>query len=1096
MSPTASGRTWFVATGVGYTGDGSLEKPFHDLWQAIRTSSPGDAIHVAAGTYWGRYDRSSWIIDCPSLTIQGGYAPDFASRNPWKIPSVLAFFPDCKAVRENNMFGWRGEHSGLTLDGLLFDAAGANRYGNGPLAAITGWPQMSGAIASFNGDHVTICNCVFINGANGGVELSGSGSRFENNLMLNLIGLSMLDLRSSPQMIADPIVAKNNSFCFIHDVSDPPGSGADAANGVRINCPAVVQDNLFVSCGNAGISVFIGPERVAIDRNLFFLSPHDAIRSRAQDSTGEITEKNLDELGDLGFQSAADNTVHDPGASGLKPEWVDAYSRHLLATYAKPPREGANALRLAAGLPALQQGDLATPGSQGALAPRFTPEDALKVAFSAQQGAHPADLPAEKPQPVAKTAVDYRRIEWRAFDAPDASLDNSRVELIAGLGGEQNNPLLPDAPRETHMGVRIYQPGSDGVEPFVFIPRSTLPARQYDEAVRYERGLDVETLYLVRGVYRSDVQSSRQNVTLTVEAIVPAPVAARSFPARPQGRDWFVRAGSSGGDGSREKPFRDPFQAIEKAEGGDSIHVATGDYFGKVHAGKWRIAIRNLTLLGGYGADFTARDPWTNPSRFLLQEDEKAKPGRPEGTILRSDDNSEGLVVDGFLFDGATWNTYKDGSIDLDDSPLAPLIDLIGGRAPITVRNCVFLNASCGAVKISCPYGEFANNVILNTSGPALAINAGGPGPWTIRNNTILFCSDPTQRAGTGQSTSDGAILLLSGRAAMNIDSNILAFADNFGVRSTVPQPGVRFNNNILAANLYNQLTDANYLWADNSNWERRAVADSAFAAIQANLFDLPPLPVDPAFADTALSRLFKLPSRISTDEWKKAARSIGAGVSPDPPPAAVATAPAAASKPPETPTAKPSLSDLMARLGHLDAQKPAEQAASQPSSDASTYCPQFDWKKAMDLALESSTPAAGAHRQPIVVAFGASPEAKAAVQYVRIPAEHLDAVRADLDGKPIEMDVTDLRDSSANTGLFPPGTTKSDYSAYTVAVVTDQDSPQTRVAVVTKDDTTAAKYLNRMVPTDKIRVRGTASTAPESHQLSILVDSAGPAEG
>ncbi|RKG92805.1 hypothetical protein D7V88_04920 [Corallococcus terminator] len=36
-----------------------------------------------------------------------------------------------------------------------------------------------------------------------------------------------------------------------------------------------------------------------------------------------------------------------------------------------------------------------------------------------------------------------------------------------------------------------------------------------------------------------------------------------AFPAH--ARDWFVRAGAVGGDGSREKPFRDPFQAITEA---------------------------------------------------------------------------------------------------------------------------------------------------------------------------------------------------------------------------------------------------------------------------------------------------------------------------------------------------------------------------------------------------------------------------------------------------------------------------------------------------------------------------------------------------
>jgi hypothetical protein len=185
-----------------------------------------------------------------------------------------------------------------------------------------------------------------------------------------------------------------------------------------------------------------------------------------------------------------------------------------------------------------------------------------------------------------------------------------------------------------------------------------------------------------------------------------------------------------------------------------------------------------------------------------------------------------------------------------------------------------------------------------------------------------------------------------------------------------------------------------------------------------------------------------------------------------------------------------------MARLGHLDVQKKQAEQAPAKVEGALKYCPQVDWKKAMDLALQSATPAAGAHRKQITVAFSAGQAPKAAVDYVRVPAEHLDVVRADLNGKPIEMDVSDLHESSTNAGLFPHGTSKNDYTAFSVAIVADGDSPRTRVAVVAKDDTTAARFLSRMVPTDKVRVRGTAYTAPESYQLSILIDSAGPAEG
>src|SRR5262249_45367510 len=154
-----------------------------------------------------------------------------------------------------------------------------------------------------------------------------------------------------------------------------------------------------------------------------------------------------------------------------------------------------------------------------------------------------------------------------------------------------------------------------------------------------------------------------------------------------------------------------------------------------------------------------------------------------------SEENSDGLILDGFLFDGASYNVYKpDGSLKVDSSPTGPLVDLRGGNSPITVRNCVFLNASGAAISIACPYGVFENNLVLNTSGWSFAVRADGTGPWLIRNTTFLFASDPTGRASTGRASSDGTILRLGGRAIASIDSNIFAFAEGCAVRSTIAQ--------------------------------------------------------------------------------------------------------------------------------------------------------------------------------------------------------------------------------------------------------------------------------------------------------------------
>ena len=50
-------------------------------------------------------------------------------------------------------------------------------------------------------------------------------------------------------------------------------------------------------------------------------------------------------------------------------------------------------------------------------------------------------------------------------------------------------------------------------------------------------------------------------------------------------QEWFVRAGSTDGDGSQQKPFNDPWQALEKCQAGDTIHIAGGRYFGKLGVG-------------------------------------------------------------------------------------------------------------------------------------------------------------------------------------------------------------------------------------------------------------------------------------------------------------------------------------------------------------------------------------------------------------------------------------------------------------------------------------------------------------------------------
>jgi hypothetical protein len=1083
----ANSFDWFVAP-TGVRGDGTRERPFHDPWVAFRRAEPGDTIHIAAGTYYGRFDRSSWIVECPKLTVLGGYSPDFQTRTPWRTPSVFACYAGYEYARENNLVSGRGDHSDLVLDGLCFDAAGRNSYSaqtqNGP-GGIEKIPAMDGPVAGFSSPNVILRNCVFANSCNGGVEIQGSGSRFENNLVINTVGVSMLALRSSTKLIEQPIAVTGNTFCFIHDLDDPAGKGGDRSQGVRVMAPVVIDGNVFVGCGNAAIGVMMDAERVAIERNLFFATPHSLIECRTSGFKGEIKEKNLEELEDIGFKACAGNVVQDPAIQGLPGPWLDAVTRDLWARYATPPHNASNALRAASALAPLTPAEIEPKDRKGAVAPRYPTGEIGKLAIGAKQGFHAVELPVSLTTRAPAPPADHRSIDWSSMIAADASLSNARVELRAGLGSEQNTQLLPDAGPETHMGVRVYNPGSDEHSFFVLIPRHSFASRQYAEARNYPRGMEVEKTYFLRGVYRTDTGASRQKATLVVDEVAPAPMFERPLPQRPAGRDWFVRAGSSGGDGSREKPFRDPFQALEKCEGGDTIHVAAGEYFGKLRSGKWQLTMRNLALLGGYDAAFATRDPWANPTLFSLDADEKAK-GRPSGTILGSEENSDGLVLDGFVFDGLSWNSYKEGSLDLATSPIAPLVRLRGADAPVTVRNCVFVNGSDGAVILDCSLAVFENNVIVNTSGDALVLNANGAGPAVVRNNTLLFAADPTDRAGSGMSSSRGTLIQLKGRGGITLEANVIGLADNYGVRAALPQDNVTLRNNVFGANLFNHLTDCHYLFADGPQWARRVEADSSYS-LEGNERGVAPWPVDPAFAEVALTRLFALPSRIASEEWKSIASTLG--VAARPPVDANAAAPAPVptpAEPPAPPGGGTSLDALMARISSTaDKLKEVAAASARPPA-APKYCPIYDYRKAIALFSDGTANAPGAHRRKLDVAFGTA-MTKAEVSYAKVAAAELDAQRESLNQKPIELDISQLRDSSSNPSVFAPGTDRKDFGAYGVAAV---DAPtRTRLAIVIRADTDVSRRIARVQPTDKLRVRGTAHHTSGASGLSIVVD-------
>src|SRR5687768_16594369 len=126
-------------------------------------------------------------------------------------------------------------------------------------------------------------------------------------------------------------------------------------------------------------------------------------------------------------------------------------------------------------------------------------------------------------------------------------------------------------------------------------------------------------------------------------SIVGLVLLATSLTGPARARDWFVRAGAEGGDGSRERPFADPWQPLERCEAGDAIHVAGGEYAGRLGAGFWVIPFDRVQLVGGYDAGFAARDPWKHTTRLVW------KGGKNRPTEPRLSSPGRDVVIDGFV---------------------------------------------------------------------------------------------------------------------------------------------------------------------------------------------------------------------------------------------------------------------------------------------------------------------------------------------------------------------------------------------------------------------------------------------------------------
>lgn len=230
-------------------------------------------------------------------------------------------------------------------------------------------------------------------------------------------------------------------------------------------------------------------------------------------------------------------------------------------------------------------------------------------------------------------------------------------------------------------------------------------------------------------------QAPAAAATKAVSAAAAAVKTSAGIPVATSNVIYYVSAeGSNRADGKSPstawKDIQKALNAIADAgQDGAVIRVAAGNYLGYMDAGY--IEIKNwITLEGGWNADFTARDPFTNITRMQPGPEQAGTSGSKGMITLSGLDNidykvSGTVVIDGIMLDYGFETAYhpydpsdeRTGSPEgvdtgrmFDDPAKQVQHQLIHSDAAIAgnviIRNCLFLNSPYFGIQINTRCGE------------------------------------------------------------------------------------------------------------------------------------------------------------------------------------------------------------------------------------------------------------------------------------------------------------------------------------------------------------------------------------------------------
>jgi len=855
-------REWFVREGAE-GGDGSLAKPFADPWQPLEKCEAGDSIHVTGGKYYGKLNQALWKIPFDNIQLIGGYDKEFKTRDPWKFRTELKWDETSKNSPNAPRLMGNGT-SGCVVDGICIDEKDICRYNDEQRTSRKEKNVYENAI-DFNRP-VTIRNCVIIN-PDGFAIQAVSGSTIENNLIVNalIFGIVINGQTGAPAVI------KDNTLLFGWGFKEP-GKGAYDGALIKVNGPTTVTNNIIAHSDSNSIYQTFKTEKVSLTKNVFYQNLFSNLKTYVDGKDIPIDDKNMGDLEELGLKAFEGNEVLAPGLE-FDPAWLDLYSKRTAYVPGKVTMDDMNKLRQLMGLPIIAKGGTPALG----VAPAYDLDKAIALMApkngKCKAGARILKLDVKiTGAAAAGPAKEYAKADFMAFINAPGALNGKAVEMLVGLGEVANVGGAPDPYKKDQItGYKIWDKDGSGKWTTAFMMKGTTPERICEGGYMSYRGSGKpDTLYVVKGIaYESTGYPKHSFFIESMEKYDPSSAPAAS---RPKGRDWFIVMGAAGGNGSKEKPYKDPWQALEKCESGDSIHLAEGEYYGKLKVGMWKIDTTYISLIGGYDKEFKERNPWTHPTFLFCPPEYKGT--MRGGYMVEGEGDHTGAVVDGIIFDKHTNNKYfENGDIDRDRSDAREHLWLFYPN--VTIRNCVFLNGNGGALRV-CNGATIENNIFINHNNRTINMTHGHTSaPSIIRNNTFLFSWEVKFGEGHGRG---GNLLRFETDSRSIVDNNIFEFADNDAVVLALDPAEIVFTNNIFSHNLFSHVQKSGFpnLVVDGANFKQ--LGDIGWKKSEGNVI-LPEgsgCPIDQKFFDAYLGRTAMVPGKVTMDEWNQFREMLG----------------------------------------------------------------------------------------------------------------------------------------------------------------------------------------------------------------------------